>query len=446
MSTHRVTTLCAALVALLLATGCNREEKAAQSQAPAPPPPTVVVTTLRPTTVPIYGEFVAQTYSQEMVEVRARVDGFIEKRGFTPGQLVKPGDVLYVLDRRPYEAAVDQAKAGLADAVAKLQFATEQVEVVEAESQLAQAQADLVRYQQDVARYEPLVRQDAAPRQDLENAIQYRTAAAAVVKAREANLQQKRLSTRTKIEAAQAGVDAARAVLRSAELDLDYATIKATIAGRSGDTLVEVGGLVTKNSPQPLTTIVPLDPISARVRISEAEYLAFTKRRRREAVPLQLILADGSIHPAPGEVKRILNQVDPLTGTLEVQADFPNPEGRVLPGQFGRVRAKIDERPNALLVPQRAIVELQGTQSVYIVSTDGKVAARSIVAADRVPDGVVVERGVEPGDRVIVEGTQKVRPGLPVQVQEAASETTEREAKAKDSAGSRPAPAGKRKK
>lgn len=443
---HRVTLLGPALLALLLAAGCGREDKAAQPKGAAPPPPTVVATVLQPTTVPLYSEFVAQTYSQDMVEVRARVDGFIEKKGFTSGQLVKPGDVLFVLDLRPYQAAVDQAKAGLADAVAKLQFATEQVEVIEAEGQLAQAQADLVRYQQDVARYEPLVRQDAAPRQDLENAIQYRTASAAVVKAREANLQQKRLSTRTKIEAAQAGVDAARASLRSAELNLEYATIKATIAGRIGDSQVEVGGLVTKNSPQPLTTIVPLEPISARVRISEAEYLQFARPQTRSAGsgPLQLILADDSIHPAPGELKRILNQVDPRTGTLEVQADFPNPDGRVLPGQFGRVRAKVGERQNALLVPQRAIVDLQGTRSVYTVDADGKVAVRSIVTADRLPEGVVVEQGLKPGDRVIVDGVQKVRPGITVQVQEPAPDKGKPGQPAKGPGAPRPADAGKK--
>jgi membrane fusion protein (multidrug efflux system) len=201
-------------------------------------------------------------------------------------------------------------------------------------------------------------------------------------------------------------------------LNLEYAVIRAPIGGRIGDSLLQVGGLVTRNSPQPLTTIVPLDVIWVRFKLSESEYFDYQRRMEREQnrkIALQLVLANGESHPYEGRVENAVNQVDPKTGTLELQATFPNPHKTILPGQFGKVRMRMEDRRNAILVPQRAVQELQGFQSVLTVGSDNKVLARSIVTGERVGERWVVLQGLKPGDRVIVEGLQKAMPGSVVQ-------------------------------
>jgi membrane fusion protein (multidrug efflux system) len=212
-------------------------------------------------------------------------------------------------------------------------------------------------------------------------------------------------------------VESNKAVVRNAELNLEYATIRAPIGGRIGDSLIQVGGLVTKTSPQPLTNIVPLDPIWVRFKVSEGEYLVFQRRKDRDQAqraPLQLVLADNTVHPFPGHTENTLNQVDAKTGTLELQSKFPNPQRTLLPGQFGRIRVVNSEKKGVLLVPQKAIQELQGLQSVLTVGPDNKVLARSVVTSDRVGGRWIVEQGLKPGDKVIVEGLQKARPGSTV--------------------------------
>jgi membrane fusion protein (multidrug efflux system) len=209
-------------------------------------------------------------------------------------------------------------------------------------------------------------------------------------------------------------LEAGKALLRNAELNLEYATIRAPISGRVGDTLAPVGGLVTKSSPSPLTTVVPLDPIWVKFKVSESEYLTMQRSKNRAEstkVPLELVLADNAVYPQVGHIQNAVNQVDSKTGTLELQATFPNPQHTILPGQFGHVRWRTRERIGALLVPQRAIQELQGMQSVLTVDANNKTIARSVVTGERVGDRWVVEQGLKPGDRVIVEGLQKARPG-----------------------------------
>ena len=414
-------------LALLLATitlGCDAKPGASNAgqTGPGQRPPVVVVDELRPQTVPIYTDFVAQTYSATMVDIRARVDGFIEEKAFNTGDVVQVGAVLYVLDRRPYEAAVRKARADVADRDAALAFARQQVELTEAEAELAQAAAEHVRRRMDVARFERLVPQGYVARQDLENAVQFEQTNAAVVRAKQANVEQKRLTTRQRIDSAEAALEAARALLADAELSLGYATIRAPITGRVGDTAVQVGGLVTRNSLAALTTVIPLDPISVRFKLSEAEYLAYTRRHGQtvSASPIQLVLADGTVYAHAGQIKRVLNQLDARTGTLELQADFPNPQGILRSGQFGRIRYQADEKRNALLVPQAAVQELQGARSVLTVGADNKVVSRSVVASDRVGDHWIIEQGLKAGDRVIVEGIQKVQPGMTVAPQRAA--------------------------
>jgi membrane fusion protein (multidrug efflux system) len=292
------------------------------------------------------------------------------------------------------------------------------VGLVQAEANLAQAKANLVKAQQDVDRLKPLVSQDAAAQQDLDNAVAALAANKANVEALQANVDQTRLQTRTSIDSAAAEVESNKALLRTAQLNLGYATVTAPISGRIGDSLIEVGGLVSKTAQQPLTTIVPLDPIWVRFKISEAEYLEVSKSKNGqhgEGMPLHLVLADGSVFPQEGRIRNTLNQVDPKTGTLEIQGTFANPNHTILPGQFGRIRLRTQEAKNVLVVPQRAVQELQSMQSVFTVGPDNKAQARNIVTGDRVGDGWIVKQGLKPGDKVIVEGVQKVRPGAPVQ-------------------------------
>ena len=401
-----------AAASCLAVSSCN---SAAQSQRPAqPPPPLVVVKQVDATDVPVMSEYPAQTYARNTVEVRGRVDGYIDKWLFHPGQEVHAGDVLYVLDVRPYEAAVAQAKGNVSQSEADLEFARKQVALLQAEANLAAAQANLVKAQQDYERLTPLVKDEAAAQQELDGAVAALRAGEAAVRANQANVDQTRLSTSTQISSTAGKVEAQRAALRTAELNLEYATIHAPISGLIGDTLVPVGGLVTANAQQPLTTIVPLDPIWVRFKVTEAQYLSFKKNPTLLQSALALMLADASEFPQKGRIENTLNQVDPKTGTLELQASFPNPQHTLLPGQFGKVRVETELRHNVVLVPQRAIQQLQSVQTVLTVGPGNTVELRPISTAERVGEDWIVQQGLKAGDRVIVEGQLKVRPGMRV--------------------------------
>jgi membrane fusion protein (multidrug efflux system) len=367
--------LLATVASGLLAASCS---KAAATSGP-PPPPEVSVIYVTGEDVATYREYPARTYARDMVEVRGRVDGYVDRRTFDIGSDVRAGQVLYVLDLRPYEAEVERARGALAQATADI----------------AQAEASLLKARQDVARLEPLVKEEAAAKQDLDNALASRQAGEAAVAARKAAL------------------EANRAILRTAELNLEYATIRAPISGRVGDSLLQVGGLVTKSSAQPLTTIVPLDPVWVRFQVSEAE-LAMFQPANGESLPIELVLSDGTVHPHQGRIENMLNSVNTKTGTMEVQAMFRNPDHSVLPGQFGRVRVRTAERTQAILVPQRAVQELQGQQSILTLGSDNTVQVRSVVAGDRVDQRWIIDQGLKSGEPVIVEGLQKARPGTRV--------------------------------
>jgi membrane fusion protein (multidrug efflux system) len=375
---------------------------------------------VEPRTVPIYAEYAAQTFARDEVEIRGQVDGYVRKRLFQTGGNVKAGDVLYVLDLRPYQADVAKAKGDVAQSEGNVEFAQRQVALLQAEADLKQAEANELKAQQDVDRLTPLVKQDAAAQEDLDNALAALKANQANVAARQANVEQTRLSTRVQVITSAAQLEANKALLQTAEINLEYATIVAPVSGRVGDSTVQVGGLVTKASAQPLTTIVPLDPIWVRFKVSEADYLNFLKNSGSADLqhsPLELLLADNSIYPAQGRVQNSTNQVDPKTGTLELQATFPNPHHILLPGQFGRIRVRVRERQKALLIPQRAVEELQGMQTVLTVGHGSKAEARAVVVGDRVGTNWVVDQGLKPGDRVIVEGLMTIRPGSPVNPQ-----------------------------
>jgi membrane fusion protein (multidrug efflux system) len=407
-----------AAIALLLVSallqGCSAS---AEKTGPAgAPPPLVTVMEVHPRDVPIFSDFAAQTYARNMVDVRSRVEGYVDRWLFQPGAEVAAGQVLYVLDLRPFEAAVQQARGNLQQSEADLDFAQKQVSLLQAQASLATSEANLIKAQQDDDRLKPLVQADAASHQDLDAAVAALRAAEETVKANKANVDQTALSTRTQIASTAGKVESYKGALHTAELNLEYGTIQAPIGGRIGDTQVPVGGLVSPTAAQPLTTIVPLDPIWVRFKVTESEYLAWAKRGQKSpAGELTLILADGSEFPSKGRIADTLNQVDPKTGTLELQASFPNPRHTLLPGQFGRVRVQVDERKDAIVIPQKAVQQIQSMQTVYTVSADNKALMRPVTTGNRVGELWVIEQGLQPGERIIVEGQLKVRPGATVQ-------------------------------
>ena len=400
------------LVAVVMSTGCS--STAPTTASAQQPPPLVEVMDATASDVPIYSEFAAQTFARNRVEVRGRVDGYVEKWLFKPGDQVRAGQTLYVLDLRPYRAAVQQATGNVKQTEADAQFAQQQVALLQAEANLAAADANLRKAQQDYERLKPLVEQDAASKQDLDAATASLRAAEANVRANKANVEQTRLTASTQIQSTEGKLQAQRGALESAQLNLQYGTITAPISGVIGDTQVPVGGMVSANSQQPLSTIVPLDPMWVRIQMSESQYLAYGRRKASGQNGLELILADGSTYAHRGQLDSVLNQVDPKTGTLEVQARFPNPEARLLPGQFGRIRFQTDERKGAVLVPQRAVQQVQSMQTVYTVGGDNKVEAHAVTTRERVGEDWIVEQGIKPGDKVIVEGQLRIRPGIPV--------------------------------
>jgi len=386
----------------------------APAQTAAAPAPIVEITEVQTSDVPIVSEYAAQTYARNTVEVRGRVAGYIEKWLFRPGQEVTAGQPLYVLDLRPFEAAVQSAEGSWKQSEADLEFARKQVSYLQAQANLAAANANLLKAQQDYDRLKPMVEADAAPKQDLETAAAILAANQAAVRAAQAAMDQARIQTDTQIGSNEGKVQSLRGQLETTRLNLEYGTIRAPISGLIGDTQVPVGGIVNPASPIPLTTIVPLDPIWVRFKIGETQYLNFAKFGKLDPArtpPIQLVLADNSVYPAKGRIENALNQLDARTGTLEVQAAFPNPKHSLLPGQFGRIRFETDMQRNVITVPQRAIIQVQNTQSVYTVSSDNKIQVRAVTTGDRTENAWIVKQGLKAGDRVVVEGQLRVQPG-----------------------------------
>jgi membrane fusion protein (multidrug efflux system) len=407
------------LVALLPAlTTCERT-KAKETVSAAPPPPTAVVAPVVQKTVPILAEFVAQTDAVQTVELRARIQGVLQRVRFKEGADVKKGQTLFEIERTQYEAAVQTARAQLAKAQAELAKAKEQVEVLRSRAELEQRKAALAKSQLDVKRLRPLAKAKAVPQVDLDNALAAEQVTTAGVAAGEAALKDTELGQRIAIQQAQAAVEAGRAAVTQAQLDLAYTTIQAPVSGVIGRLNVDEGNLVGRGEPTLLATMSTYDPIKVAATVSEVEYLRFARRTGGgkadgQGPALELVLADGTRYPHQGRVTTLDRTVDAKTGTIVVEALFPNPEKLLRPGQFGRIRAVVEEREKAVLVPQRAVQEVQGAKSVFVVGADNKVTLRSVTLNERVGDLIIVSRGVEPGERVIVEGLQKVRPGMQV--------------------------------
>jgi membrane fusion protein, multidrug efflux system len=404
------------LAGLITVTGCST--KGEHTAAAAPPPPTVVVTAVQQKTVPIYSEYVGQTRADNTVELRARVEGILQKVYFREGAPVKKGQLLFTIDKRPFEAALQQAKALAAKAVSDLAQAQQRTDVLQAQAQLAEAQAVLVRADQDVNRLAPLAKEKAVTEQDLDAAVAQQKSAKATVAARQANLTNLEAAVKYTIERARAEVSASNARVTQAQLDLSYCDIHSPLTGVIGFLQVDEGNLVGRNDATLLATVSASDPLLVDFSVSEIEYLKLTDPQtvghHASNMRFDLLLSDESIHPYQGSFRVLDRTVDPTTGTLKVEATFPNPGSYLRPGQFARIRVAVAQKENAILVPQRAIQELQGAKTVMVVDDKNTVSVRTIKLGDKADKDVVVLDGLNPGERVIVEGMQKVRPGSQV--------------------------------
>ncbi|MBV8098270.1 MAG: efflux RND transporter periplasmic adaptor subunit [Verrucomicrobia bacterium] len=359
-------------IGAVLFSGCNEKKDAT---AAAPPPP-VIVATVEPRNVPIFNEWIGRLDGSANVDVRARVQGYVQEIAFNEGTVVNEGDLLVRIDARPYEAALAQAQA-----------------------QLAQAEADQQKTDQEEQRQTDLFNKKAASDRDYRNAVQ-------------ANL------------AGKATVDARHAAVDEAQLNLEFATIKSPIKGIVGRTTFTVGNFVPAGGGgTEITTISTVDPIELRFGASEQEYLGSAEGISEElAKPLEqrdqdfeLIRADGKVHPYKGRLLAADRAVDPNTGTIRITAIFPNPGNVLRPGQYARVRLKVQDRTGALLVAQRAVVEMQGKYFVWAVDDTNKASMRSVTPGPRIGSDWLIDTGLKPGDRVVVEGLQMLTEGGSVQ-------------------------------
>ncbi|PYN30033.1 MAG: hypothetical protein DME01_28650 [Candidatus Rokuibacteriota bacterium] len=416
----------AGMVLLTLVVGCGRDDAKSSKQAPATPTQTVIVVEVPQRTVSVGADFVARTEAVPTVEIRARVSGMLEQVRFREGSEVKQGQTLFVIQQEEYKASLQTARAQLAKAEADLLRAKDASVVDRARASLDQAKADLGKDQADVARYRPLVEQQAIPKQDLDTALSREQASAAGVVAGEAALKDSILVQRTAIQLAEAAVESGKAAVTQAELNVKYTTIESPITGIISKLAVDTGNLVGKGEPTLLATVSAIDPIFADFAITEADYLRLIKRipglgrgevPRDRAPTLELVLSDGSTFPQKGRPIFVDRAIDQKTGTIQVRAEFPNPQRVLRPGQFGRVRAITEEVPDAILVPQVAVQDLQGAKTAMVVGEDNKVAMRTLTLRQPYQDFYIVTAGLKAGERVIVEGLQKVRPGIVVKAE-----------------------------
>jgi membrane fusion protein (multidrug efflux system) len=350
----------------LLLTGCG------EKKATPPATPTVEVVDVVQKDVPIVREWVGTTDGLVNAKINAQVQGYLIKQNYKEGSVVKKGQVLFEIDPRPFQAALEQAKGQLAIN----------------EGQLYTAKANLEKIR-------PLAAVNAVSKKDLDDAI-----------GRQAS--------------AKAAVQAAKAAVRKAEIDLSFTKITSPIDGIAGIAKAQLGDLVGNPGSQELTTVSTVDPIKVFLPLSEQEYMHFIRtaeargKSDREGPSLELVLADGRVFPHKGKVYFADRQVDERTGTIKVATLFPNPGNLLRPGQFAKIRALIETQKGALLVPQRAVNELQGRFQVAVVGPDNKVDLRWVKVGERTGSLWVIDEGLKPGERVIVEGIQKVKAGMPV--------------------------------
>ena len=404
----------AALFLVVCTTGCGKGDV----KPPAPPPAPAVVGKIEKRTVAVIGEFTGRTQAEHDVDLRARVEGFLVEQTYEEGRPVKKDQVMFRIDPRTWEANVAVAKSSLAKAEAEHRLALEQTQVLVAKAQLEEAKAGLAKEEQDVARLTPLVERDAVPRQDLDFAVARRNAASAQVQARDAALQNTTVVERARIDQTKAAVEAAKANVALAELDLSYCTVRAPFDGIASRAEVSVGALVGRGEQTLLATVVSTDPIWVNFALSESEYLELRRRlgdgKGKDSPEMELVLADGSVHTAKGRFLLADAKVDVETGTLNLVATFPNPGGFLRPNQFGRLRFAVRTVENAVLIPERALVQMQDARAAYVVGEGNVVGVKMLELGDRVGNDIIVKKGLEGGETIVVEGLQKVRPGMPV--------------------------------
>ena len=360
---------------ILALIGCRK------SQQPTTSPPDVEVVEVMQKDVPIWKEWIGTLDGLWNAQIRPQVTGYLLRQTYKDGAFVKKDQLLFEIDPRTFQAAVDQYKGQLANA----------------EGLLASAQANQVKTQNDVNRYAPLAKEQAIPQQDLDTAIQVN------------------LGAKAQVDAAKAQIEAAKGQLASAQLNLGFTRVLSLIDGVAGIAQAQIGDLVTPSTL--LTTVSTVDPIKIYFPVSEREYLDYVKEHPDEDkrhLRLQLILANGLVYPHEGQTTLVDRQVDVKTGTLRVQGLFPNPGNVLRPGQYARVRTIIATRRGALVVPQKAVSELQGNYQVAVVGSDNKVQIRPVKVGEQVGTEWIIEQGLKPGERVVAEGVQKVRGGLTV--------------------------------
>jgi membrane fusion protein (multidrug efflux system) len=440
MNAHR--RLLTSLLIGALAAGCGDASRAAP-----PPAATVKVEPVIQRDVPISVEYVGTLVGYVNAQIRARVSGHLVSQNYREGSLVKSGDLLFQVDPRPFQIAADQADARTSLAESQLSQARAQIaasqaqieqaaaKVIQDEAQVKRAEATQRQTELDVARYTPLAERGSVSQQELDNAVQSNLAnLAAVAAARAAvvNAQAGVSQARAALEKAQAdvktqeaGVAAARAALAEARLNLGYTRIQSPITGIAGFRGASIGDFVGPTDATPLTTVSQADPIYAEFPVSEQR--ALTVLRRWQADPeaprnieLELILADGSVYPSRGRAEALDRQVDVTTGTVLARGVFPNPGNLLRPGQYAKVRAVVEVRKSAVLVPQRAVQDLQGVNQIAVLLPDDTVDVRKVKVDARVGSLWIVAEGLKPGERVIVEGGDRVRPGQKVRVATAA--------------------------
>ena len=365
--TSRVVVTCSLAAACVLTSVSCKKQAAA-----APPPPSVRIVEVVPASASMATEFIGQLDSPENVEVRARVEAFVDKVLFTEGTNVTAGQILFQLDPKPFQEQLAAAKGSLGE-----------------------AKAALNKYEKDVARLKPLAEKRAIPQQDLDNA-------------------------EASVDVGKASVVSAQARVDAAELDLTYCTVKSPIDGMIGAKQVSVGELVGRGQPTLLATISKLDPIWFYCAISEAQYLNAENEVRKKGksvadLSMDLILADGSVHPGKGRFVFIDRAVDVKTGTLRVRAEFKNDKDLLRPGMFARIKVDLGARPDSILVPERAVAELQGKNFVWVIDSENKASQRPVLVGEVIGANVLILEGLKPGERIVVEGLQKVREGAPVQ-------------------------------
>src|SRR5579863_3972735 len=399
--------------ALLIPTaGCSNRSSGATVGAP---PLDVEIVEVQQKDVPVYSEWIGTLDGFVNADIKAQVSGYLMEQAYKEGSFVQQGQLLFQIDPRPFQAVVDQTQAQFAQAEGQSEQARAQL--AQAEAQVAVAQANQGRTQLDVERYTPLAQQQAITQQDLDNATQNNLAAKAQVQSAQAQV----ATARAQIIAANAAVQSAKANVETAKINLGFTHLTSPIDGIPGIAEQQVGALVSPASPK-ITTVSTLDPIKVYFTVSEQEYLDFHRRyntaatveAERKNIRLELILADGRTYPAKGTFYFADRQVNPATGAIRIAGLFPNPGNNLRPGQYARVRFSIRTTEGALLVPQRAVNELQGSYQIAVVDRDNKVNIRLVTVGDKVGNQWVVSSGIKPGERVVVEGLQKIRQGIQV--------------------------------